>query len=117
MIWLKLLSNPLTKLLADKTVGAIKHHLKKKEITRNAEIDAIKDVSIEQIKGQENSLKDEWITLVFTLLFLAHFIPAFQEAMATGWEILKQANDYYWIIILTIVGGSFGVNTINKFKK
>jgi hypothetical protein len=36
--------------------------------------------------------------------------------MAAGWEILGQANDYFWIIILTIVGGSFGVTTLNKFR-
>jgi hypothetical protein len=36
--------------------------------------------------------------------------------MAAGWEILGQANDYFWIIILTIVGGSFGVTTLSKFK-
>ena len=36
--------------------------------------------------------------------------------MLRGWEILEYASDYFWIIILTIVGASFGVNTVKKFK-
>jgi hypothetical protein len=37
--------------------------------------------------------------------------------MDRGWQILANANDYYWIIILTIVGGAFGVTTLNKMRK
>jgi hypothetical protein len=37
--------------------------------------------------------------------------------MQRGWEILEFASDYWWFIILTIVGASFGVSTIKKFKK
>jgi hypothetical protein len=55
--------------------------------------------------------------VVFSLIFIAHFIPALQEAMLRGWEILELASDYFWIIILTIVGGSFGSSGITKFLK
>jgi hypothetical protein len=37
--------------------------------------------------------------------------------MQRGWEILATANDYFWIVILTIVGGSFGSSSITKFIK
>jgi hypothetical protein len=37
--------------------------------------------------------------------------------MMRGWEILELASDYFWIIILTIVGGSFGSSSITKFIK
>ena len=40
-----------------------------------------------------------------------------QEYMLRGWEILELASDYFWIIILTIVGGSFGSSGITKFLK
>lgn len=113
---LKLINNPLTKIIANKTIGAIQHKLEKDKIIKAKEIEATKNISIEQIKQQESSYKDEWLVVVFSLIFLAHFVPAFQESMLRGWEILEYASDYFWIIILTIVGASFGVNTVKKFK-
>ena len=44
-------------------------------------------------------------------------MPATQDAMQRGWEILEFADPMFWYIILTIVGASFGVTTMNKFKK
>ena len=106
--FLGLLKNPLFRLVANKTIGAISHKLKKDEIVKQKELDAASQISIEQIRQQENCFKDEWLVIFFTVL---------QPTMERGWEILKNASDYYWIILLTIVGGSFGVNTIRKFKK
>ena len=112
---LKLINNPLTKIIANKTIGAIQHKLEKDKIIKAKEIEAVKTVSVEQIRQQENSFKDEWLVVVFSLVFMAHFVPQFQETMLRGWEILEYASDYFWIIILTIVGASFGVNTVKKF--
>ena len=69
MIWLKLLSNPLTKIIANKTIGAIQHKLEKDKIIKAKEIEAVKTVSVEQIRQQENSFKDEWLVVVFSLIF------------------------------------------------
>lgn len=113
--FLSLLKNPFVKIIADKTVGAITHKLEKDKIIKAKEIEAVKTVSVEQIRQQENSFKDEWLVVVFSLVFMAHFVPQFQETMLRGWEILEYASDYFWIIILTIVGASFGVNTVKKF--
>ena len=46
-----------------------------------------------------------------------HFIPYTQDAMQRGWEILEYADPMFWYIILTIVGASFGVTTMNKIGK
>ena len=92
--------------------------IKAKEIEAAKEIDVAKiGVQLEQVKQQSNSWKDEWLVLFFSAIFLMHFLPWTQELMTRGWEIIGQANDYFWIILLTIVGGSFGVTTLNKFKK
>ena len=115
--FLGILKNPLFKLVADKTMGAINHKLEKDKIIKAKEIDAAKSVSIEQIKQQENSWKDEWITVIFTLLFVGHFIPDFQPHFDRAWQILSSANDYFWIIVLTIVGGSFGTRLLPNKKK
>ena len=112
---LGLLKNPLTKIIAEKTFGAITHKLKKDAIIREKEIQNAQNVDLQSLKSSDISLKDEWLVIVFSLIFLAHFIPALQEAMLRGWEILELASDYFWIIILTIVGGSFGSSSITKF--
>ncbi len=119
-----LFNNPITKIITEKTVGAIQHKIDKDKIIKAKEIEAAKQVDVakigvqlEQVKQQENSLKDEFLTLWFSAILLMHFLPWTQPWMAAGWEILKSANDYFWIIMLTIVGGSFGVTTLKKFKK
>ena len=116
-MWLTLLKNPLTKIIAEKTFGAIQHKLQKDKIVREKELDAVSQISIEQIKQQENSYKDEWLCFFFTIIFACHFLPFTQDAMQRGWEILEYADPMFWYIILTIVGASFGVTTMNKLKK
>ena len=116
-MWFALLKNPLTKIIAEKTFGAIQHKLQKDKIVREKELDAASQISIEQIKQQEHSWKDEWLCLFFTILMACHFIPAFQPAMDKGWDILQKADPMFFYIILTIVGASFGVTTMNKLKK
>jgi len=119
-----LMSNPIAKLITEKTVGAISHKLEKDKIIKAKEIEAARDVDVakisvqlEQVRQTENSWKDEYLVVFWSLIILGHFTPWTQPWMAAGWEVLKNANDYFWIIILTIVGGSFGVSTLKKFKK
>ena len=114
-MWFALLKNPLTKLIAEKTIGAVTHKLKKDAIIREKEIENAQNVDIQSLKSSDNSLKDEWLVIVFSLIFIAHFVGPLQEYMLRGWEILELASDYFWIIILTIVGGSFGSSSITKF--
>jgi len=116
-MWFALLKNPLTKLIAEKTIGAVTHKLKKDAIIREKEIENAQNVDIQSLKSSDNSLKDEWLVIVFSLIFIAHFVGPLQEYMLRGWEILELASDYFWIIILTIVGGSFGSSGITKFLK
>ena len=115
--FLGLLKNPFVKIIAEKTVGAITHKLEKDKIIKAKEIEAVKTVKVEQIRQQENSFKDEWLVIFFTILMACHFIPFTQDAMQRGWEILETADPMFWYIILTIVGASFGVTTMNKIKK
>ena len=133
--FLGFLSNPITKLVADKVIGAASHAMEKKKIIRAAEIEATKELDIvklesaklvskaeaevksAQVKAGASSLKDEWLVLVFTGILISHFIEPLQPHMTKGWELLSNAPDMFWYIMLTIVGGSFGVNTLNKWKK
>ena len=133
--FLSLLSNPITKIVADKVIGGVKHSMEKKAIQRNAEIEAARSIDYAKIEakkaidkadaevrkaqanGMNNSLKDEDLTLVFTCILVAHFIEPMQPHMTKGWELLGNAPTEFWYIILTIVAGSFGVNTLSKWKK
>jgi hypothetical protein len=114
---LSFLKNPIFSLIADKTIGEVKHYLEIKKIERVAEIEALKSVQVAQVEASEKSLKDEWLTLVFTGVLLAHFFPQTRDYMIAGWEILKSAPDMFWWIVLAIVSGSFGINVMDKFKK
>ena len=116
-MWFALLKNPLTKFVFEKTAGAISHKLKKDAVIRQKELDHAQNVDIQSLKSADQTWRDEWLCEVFSLIFIAHFIPALQDAMLRGWEILELASDYFWIIILTIVGGSFGSSGITKFLK
>ena len=122
--FLGLLKNPFVKIIAEKTVGAISHKLQKDKIIKEKEIEAATKldvakvgVQLEQVRQQEHSWKDEWLVVFFTVLMACHFIPATQDAMERGWQILELADPMFWYIILTIVGASFGVTTMNKLKK
>ena len=81
---LPILKNPLTKIVAEKTVGAIQHKLEKDKIIKAKEIEAAQNVSVEQIRQQENSFKDEWLVIFFTILMACHFLPWTQEAAKVG---------------------------------
>ena len=118
---LGLLKNPFVKIIADKTIGAISHKLEKDKIIKAKEIEATSKldiakvgVQLEQVRQQNNSFKDEWLVVFFTILMACHFITFTQDAMQRGWEILELADPMFWYIILTIVGASFGVTTMNK---
>ena len=115
--FLGLLKNPLTKLIAEKTIGAVTHKLKKDAIIKQKELDHANDVDIQSLKSADQTWRDEWLCIAFSLLLLAHFVPQFQDAMERGWQILELADPMFWYIILTIVGASFGVTTMNKLKK
>jgi len=114
---LPILKNPLTRMVSSKIIGGIQHKMEKDKIIRAREIEATKTIAVEQIRQQENSLKDEWLVVFFTILMGLHFWPPAQNAMERGWTILQKADPMFWYIILTIVGASFGVTTMNKFKK
>jgi hypothetical protein len=114
MIWLKLLSNPLTKIIADKTIGAIQHKMEKDKIVRAKEIEAEQNVSIEQIRSGKNSIKDEILTVKIALIFLCLFIPQTQPYMEKGFEILKNAPTEFWWAVLIVYSGSFGLSTVSK---
>ena len=122
--FLGILKNPIFRLVADKTIGAISHKLEKDKIIKAKEIEATTKldiakvgVQLEQVKQQQTSWKDEYLVLFYTLIFGMHFTPWTQPWCDKAWEALGKADPMFWYIILTIVGASFGVTTLKKIGK
>ena len=114
---LPILKNTITNLIDSKTIGAIEHKLEKDKIIRAREIEASKEIAIQQVISSEKSWKDEWLTVYTTLIISACFIPQLQPFIAKGFEILKSApNEILWAILI-VYSGSFGLNVMDKFKK
>ena len=133
--FLSILSNPITKIVADKVIGGVKHSMEKKAIQRNAEIEAARSIDYAKIEAQKaidkadaevrkaqadgmsKSFKDEFLVIFWCAVIAATFFEPTQPHMIKGWEVLKQAPTEVWYVILTITAGSFGANTIAKWKK
>ena len=113
----KLFNNPITKYVGEKVIGHFEHKAEVLNNERMAEIEASKSVQVQQVKSAEKSWKDEYLTIVFTAVLVAHFIQPAMQFMAQGWQLLKTAPSEFWWVILTIVSGSFGMNIMDKFKK
>ena len=56
-----------------KLIGAVTHKLKKDQIVRAREIENAKNVDIQSLKSSDSSLKDEWLVIVFSLIFIGTF--------------------------------------------
>ena len=75
--FLGFLKNPLVKFVANKTMGAITHKLEKDKIIKAKELEAANnldvkkvEVQLEQVRQQQNSWKDEWLVLFFSIIFI-----------------------------------------------
>ena len=113
---LPILKNPLTRIVADKTIGAIQHKMEKNKIIRAKEIEAVKTVSVEQVRQQEHSIKDEILTLLISAIFVFTFLPFSHPYMTKGFEILKSAPTEFWCAVLIVFSGSFGMSTLKNIK-
>ena len=113
---LPLVKNPLGRLLISKTIEKVSHHLEKEKIIRVREIEAAKTVSIENIRASSNSFRDELLTIIVSGILICTFLPITQPHMMKGFEIMRTAPTEFWWAVLIVFSGSFGINSINKFR-
>jgi len=111
---LPVLKNPLTRMIGSKVIDGINHKMEKDKIIRAKEIEAVKTVSVEQVRQQEHSIKDEILTLLISAIFVFTFLPFSQPYMTKGFEILKSAPTEFWWAVLIVYSGSFGLSTVSK---
>ena len=113
---LPLLKNPLSRLIISKTIDKVSHHLEKEKIIRVREIEAAKTVSVENIKASSSSFRDELLTIIISAILICCFLPYTQPSMIRGFEIMQEAPTEFWWAVLIVFSGSFGINSINKFR-
>lgn len=77
----------------------------------NKYADGDNNADLEAIKQMQYSWKDEYLTIVFTLPFLASFIPyeEVQAALKEGWLMVATAPDWYQWCLTGIVIATFGL--------
>ena len=113
---LPILKNPLTRIIASKTIGAIQHKLEKDKIIRVREIEASKTVDVANIKASSNSFRDELLTIIISGILICTFLPITQPHMIKGFEIMRTAPTEFWWAVLICFSGSFGLSTLRNIK-
>lgn len=67
-------------------------------------------------KGSQNSWKDEWLTILFSIPLILAFCGDWgREIVAEGFAALEAMPDYYQYTLGVIVSASFAVRSATKF--
>ena len=77
--------------------------IKKKQLTGEIDWD------LAAIQATQNSWKDEWITLLFSIPLILAFIPGAEGWVDRGFEQLSKAPDWYFYSLGIAISASFGV--------
>jgi|TARA_B110000503_G_scaffold137324_2_gene221345 hypothetical protein len=68
-----------------------------------------------------NSLKDEWLTFLFSIPMILAFFPPMVDDVEAGFAVLAGMPDWYQYTLSVIVAASFGIRSVvgfmNKVKK
>lgn len=65
-------------------------------------------------KGSQDSWKDEYWTIIFSIPLIMGFFPNYVDVVAAGFAALDQAPDWYKNTLLVLVGASVGVRQIKS---
>jgi len=84
--------------------------IKKKQLTGEIDWD------LAAIQATENSWKDEWITLLFSIPLILAFCGDWgNDIVARGFEALEVMPQWYQIALGGIVSASIGMRSVSKF--
>lgn len=102
-------------------VKAAEAKLKLTEAEAKAKIMLSKETSIadwERImaQGSQNSWKDEWLTILFSIPLVLVFLgDTGRQVVADGFAALETMPEWYQYTLGVIVAASFGVRSATKF--
>ena len=67
-------------------------------------------------KGSQNSWKDEWLTILFSIPLILSFCGEWgREIVSNGFQALEAMPQYYQYTLGVIVSASFGTRAATKF--
>tara|TARA_S200002703_G_scaffold139532_1_gene130264 strand:- start:326 stop:709 length:384 start_codon:yes stop_codon:yes gene_type:complete len=76
------------------------------------------DWDLEAIKNTQDSWKDEWLVLLFSIPLILSFCGDWgRDIVYNGFQALSQAPDWYKYTLGVIVSASFGIKGATKFFK
>jgi len=74
------------------------------------------DWNLEMAKGSQNSWKDEWLTILFSVPLVLAFCGDWGRQVVTdGFVALETMPEFYRYTLGVIVAASFGVRSATKF--
>ena len=94
--------------------------LKLTEAEAKAKILVSKETSVQDwerimAQGSQNSWKDEWLTIIFSIPLVMCFIPGMEDIVSNGFAGLNELPEWYQYTLGVIVAASFGVRSASKF--
>ena len=109
--------------LAKSIIGLGETIIKGKQRIKEAETNA-KAKRMESEDGWEhmmaqasnNSWKDEYITILFSLPVILAFFPSMVPHVQAGFEVLKTMPEWFQIGWGVIISASFGIRAVNKLR-
>ena len=72
------------------------------------------DWDLEAIKGSQNSWKDEWLTILFSIPMILAFVPGMEGVVQRGFEQLAAMPEWYQYSLGVIIAASFGIRSATK---
>jgi len=72
------------------------------------------DWDLEAIKGSQNSWKDEWLVILFSIPMILAFIPGMEGVVERGFTQLEAMPEWYQYSLGVIIAASFGIRSASK---
>ena len=74
--------------------------------------EAVADWETAMARSSQQSWKDEWLTILFSIPLVLAFIPATVPYVDEGVRVLQNMPDWYHYALSVIVAASFGVRAV-----
>ena len=89
--------------------------IKAKTDILNKQIKGDIEYDIEAIKGGKDSLKDEWLTFIFSIPLILAFVPGMEEVVSRGFEALDKCPTWYKAAVSAMIASVFGLRGAKQF--
>ena len=114
IMFLALLKNPLTKMIANKAIDHFKHKEEKVKTIRQAEIEACKEVDVARIKSQDKSWKDEILMVWLISMLSTGWFESTRDNFEEWVRIINDLPDSVWYLVIIVFTATFSTKMTDK---